>query len=481
MPTSSTPNKKAPREKKSAKKEKDPLEEILVRGTATFIDPEKSFTKKLRENPSSVVIKFGADPTRPDIHLGHAVVLRKLREFQDLGAKVVFVVGDFTTGIGDPTGKSKVRKEVSAEEIERNMKTYVEQVGKVIRTDPAVFSWIRNSDWYANVTDVSAKPGSTVSLGVKKNGAEDKITFDANSFVGKALLFEQTRMQGKTGFLHQGIATVTIRTLLSTLRSITHSRLIERDMFMERLQKGEELYMHEMLYPVIQAIDSSVIASIYGSCDLEIGGTDQTFNMLMGRDVMRNNGQEPQAVMCMELIVGTDGKEKMSKSLDNYIALEDSPEEMYGKTMSIPDSLIVKYLELTTYTPLAEIQKVEKAMSSGKVNPKDAKMFLARQIVSQYHGESAADSAEQKFVSTFSKGETPDPSDKVSFYAGEPIGKKLVLAGLIASNTEWRRLVSSGAVEDLSNNSRIDDPEVVFSGETIIRVGKKRFVSLIEE
>ncbi len=389
------------------------VEELLTRGVNTLIDPEKAFEEKISKDPKSVVIKFGADPTRPDLHLGNAVILRKLRQFQDRGAKVIFLIGDFTARIGDPTGKDKTRGEISDEEIERNLNTYKDQVGKILRTDEEVFSIIKNSDWYTNVTDISAVPGSVVKISSDINGEKTEIPFDANSFVGKAVLFEETRMQIKNLKHKNGIAVVTLKTLFETLKRITHARLIERDMFQERLKKGEELYMHEMLYPVIQAVDSAVIAMIFGSCDLEIGGTDQTFNMLMGRDVMKSNNQPPQAVMAMKIISGLDGKEKMSKSLDNYIAITDEANNMYGKVMSIPDNVMPEYFELATYTPLSEIEKIKDSLKNGKAHPKEIKMRLAREIVSIYHGEKSAKLAEEGFTKTFSQKNVPEDIEMI--------------------------------------------------------------------
>ena len=323
--------------------------DLLVRGVRDFVDPDDHLRKKILENPSGVVIKFGVDPTRPDIHLGHAVVFRKLRKFQDLGCKVVFLVGDFTSLIGDPTGNSKVRPEIEQKEIEANMKTYLDQVGKILLTDKKVFAWIRNSDWYYSSTDLADDPERKVEMNIEQDGKTIKASFPGNSFLAKSIVHNETRMQKQ--FSSGKIWDLTVRGLLWTLRGVTQGRLINRDMFQDRLKRGEELYMHEMLYPVLQGIDSFMIANIFGTCDLEVGGSDQTFNMLMGRDVMKMNKQNPQAVLSFEILEGLDGKEKMSKSLDNYVAITDEPENMYGKIMSLPDSLITKYFKLCTYTP----------------------------------------------------------------------------------------------------------------------------------
>ena len=362
------------------------VDDIYARGVASFIDPNGVFQKKMETSPEKVNIKLGVDPTRPDIHLGHAAILRKLRAFQERGAKVIFLIGDYTAQIGDPTGKSKVRAEVTQQEVEKNMKTYVDQVGKILLTDSAHFSWIRNSDWFLSATDLlfgeNAKPHLDV---VDPQGKKISFPLDPNSLLGKTALYDASRMQ-RTFLKKQEVVGVTLRGLLWTLRHITHARLIERDMFSERLKNHSELYVHEMLYPVLQGVDSQVLAQIYGSCDLEVGGTDQTFNMLMGRDVMKLNNLPPQSVMSIDLLVGTDGVEKMSKSLDNYISIVDEPFVMYGKIMSIPDAALRQYFILATYMPEEDINDVIKNVTAGKEHPRDLKMRLARQITAIYHG-----------------------------------------------------------------------------------------------
>lgn len=452
------------------------LNELFSRGIATFIDPDDAFRKKIEGKArgtytNDIVIKLGIDPTRPDIHLGHAVILRKLRAFQDIGCKIIFLIGDYTSLIGDPTGKSKTRPEISQAEIEANMKTYLEQVGKILKTDdPKVFSWMRNSDWFLDVTDISASEGAKINVQDSEN--KNTITVGANSFVGKASIFENTRMQ-KTALGLGNIQTVSFTRILSTLRHITHARLIERDMFQDRINQGAELYMHEMLYPVLQGIDSTVLASIYGSCDLETGGTDQTFNMLIGRDIMKMNKQPEQAVMALDILEGLDGKEKMSKSLDNYVSVADAPENMYGKIMSIPDSIIPRYFLLATYAPVAEIADIEKTLKDGKTNPRDIKMRLAREIVAIYHGEQSVKTAEDSWVSTFSEKKIPEDVPVIS---GEfaTIIDAMTAAGVAESKAEARRLVESGAVTHLESELKIKE----FSAKPekgTYRVGKIRF------
>ncbi|HVS79657.1 MAG TPA: tyrosine--tRNA ligase [Candidatus Paceibacterota bacterium] len=450
------------------------IDDLFSRGVGEFIDPDGAFREKLvkkarGEYDRDIIIKFGVDPTRPDIHLGHAVVLRKLRAFQDLGCKVIFLIGDFTARIGDPTGKSKVRPEIDQREVERNMMTYLEQVGKITLVGEDRFSWIRNSDWFLGVADIQPKPGNLVRF---------KTTFiNPSSFIGKAVLYDETRMQ-KTHLKKAHVVSVSLANILSTLRHITHSRLIERDMFRERIEKNEELFMHEMMYPVLQGIDSHVLNLIYGSCDLEVGGTDQTFNMLLGRDIMKMNGQEPQAVLSFKLLEGTDGKEKMSKSLGNYVAISDEPFDMFGKIMSIPDSSIGNYFELCTYMPLSDIEKMQRKIDSGEMNPRDAKELLAEQIVTMYHGKDAAGKAKEGFSSTFKKGGIPDNIPETSAEKGASLAEVLVNASIVSSKTEFRRLLDEGAIEDLEKGEEIKDAHQKIEEPLILKVGKRRFIKI---
>ncbi|MFT5359830.1 MAG: tyrosyl-tRNA synthetase [Candidatus Paceibacteria bacterium] len=450
------------------------LDSLFSRGVAEFIDPNGGFRKKLEEKikgnyKKDIIIKFGVDPTQPDIHLGHAVVLRKLRKLQELGCKVIFLVGDYTTQIGDPTGKSKVRPELEQKEIEANMKTYLDQVVNILLSDPRVFSWIRNSDWFTSVTDIQTKPG------MKVNWRDGKMfgVFEGNSFIGKAILFNQTRMQ-ETHLHNKTIHSVSLSHILRTLRKITHGRLIERDMFQDRINSNEELYMHEMMYPVLQGLDSHILAKIYGSCDLEVGGSDQHFNMLMGRHVMRVHDQEEQAVLSFGLLEGLDGKEKMSKSLDNYIGISDEPYNMYGKTMSIPDSLITKYFKLCTFTPEEEISKISKELETNG-DPRDIKMNLARQIVEIYHGKEEAEKAEEGWVKTFSQGGVPEDVQDISVEAGEKLIDIFSENNLLPSKTEFRRRFEAGAIKNTETGEVV--PEEI-SESIVVKYGKKDFVKL---
>lgn len=473
-------------------RENELMSDILERGVAEFVDPNGGFRKKLAaklrgEYPKDIIVKFGVDVTRPDIHLGHAVVLRKLRALQDAGCKVIFLIGDFTTLIGDPTGKSKVRPEVDQASIEKNMQTYLEQVDKVLDVerdtegriiDSPRFSWIRNSDWFFGVSDISVEGASRQMLRIRDESGKE-IHVPPSSFLAKAALYENTRMQ-KTLLRAPTTYGVSFVNLLAIMRHISYAQLIERDMFQERMKKGEPLFIHEMLYPIIQGADSNVMANIYGSCDLEIGGTDQVFNMLMGRRVMEIAGKEPQAVMGMRLLVGLDGSEKMSKSLDNYIGLMDSPGEMYGKVMSIPDSAMRDYYELATYTPLPDIERLFMDIEKGRIHPKDAKMSLARQIVEIYHGKSAAESAEKEFIEVFQKGDLPELLPEIIGSPDEYLSDLVVKAGIVSSKSEYRRLLDQGAVS-LDGKEKITDPYKKVGTGGVYRIGKHTFVRIISK
>lgn len=459
------------------------IDEALSRGVATLIDPQGAFREKLLlkatgKYEKNIIIKFGVDPTRPDIHLGHAVVLRGLRRLQDLGAKVIFLVGDFTAQIGDPTGKSKTRPEVEQAAVEENMKSYLAQVGAILRTDADAFSWIRNSDWFYNVSDVGAGEGDVPIALFESEGKQVTVKANADSFVGKAATYEASRMQ-KTHLQQKTVRSITLRNFLSALRSVTHSRLVARDLFQDRLARGEELYMHEMMYPVLQGLDSHLIALLYGSCDLEVGGTDQLFNMIFSRDLMKGTGHDQQSVAAFSLLVGIDGAEKMSKSLDNYVGITDTPTDMYGKIMSIPDSCIAPYFELCTYTPLSDIEVIKKELENKNNNPRDAKMRLASEIVAIYHGEKAAKEAGERFAGAFKKGEMPDDAPCLKVSAGSPLLDVLYAAKIIESKSEGTRLMKAGAISIVSlEGEKITDTHYTITASINLRVGKHRFVKL---
>ncbi len=302
------------------------------------------------------------------------------------------------------------------------------------------------------------------------------MNFAADSYHAKAEVYDRSRMQKTLG--KSQIQQVTLRTFLATLRRITHSQLIERDMFQKRIEAGEELYMHEMMYPILQGLDSNLIALIYGSCDLEVGGTDQTFNMLMGRDTMKIGSLEQQAVLSFKLLEGTDGKEKMSKSLGNYIGVIDAPADMYGKIMSIPDSSIVNYFELCTYTPIEEVADIAKQLEKGKGNPKEIKMRLAREIVAIYHGEAASKDAEAAFENTFAKGGVPENLEIITVEKGTLIADVAVTNNIIASKSEWRRLIEGNGVHNAETDETITDQFAKVEGPMTLKIGKRRFLKI---
>ncbi len=461
------------------------LDDIFKRGVGEFIDPDDVFRKKLiakaeGKYDKDIIIKYGVDPTRPDIHLGHAVCFWKLRQLQDLGCKVVFLVGDFTAQIGDPTGKSKVRPELEQKEIDKNMQTYLDQVDKMLKVDDKSFSWIRNSDWFTVSEDITLFDGVEILVeGLDENGNKNKIKLDKADIAVKAKIWEQSRMQ-VTHLKKNGIHVMTLRNLLWSLKHITHARLIERDMFQERLKKSEPLYMHEMLYPVLQGSDSYVIEKIYGSCDLEVGGTDQTFNMIMGRDVMSDNNLEPQSVLALDLLVGTDGTEKMSKSLDNYIAITDEPNQVFGKIMSVPDSVIANYFELCTTMPLEDIRKIEADMAAGTLNPRDAKLQLAGEIVKIYHSQAEAEKASQYFVKTISNKETPTEVAEFKVETKEiKLSELLVASGNATSIGDARRKIEQGGVS--VDGEKILDPNLIINSSfdnKVFKIGKLGWVKV---
>ncbi|MGB9867318.1 MAG: tyrosine--tRNA ligase [Bacillota bacterium] len=405
-----------------AKEEAKRQLQILKRGVAQIISEEELLAKlerSLREG-RPLRIKYGADPSAPDIHLGHTVCLRKMRQFQELGHEILFIIGDFTGRIGDPTGKSETRKQLSEEEVQANARTYREQVFKIL--DPERTKVLFNSSW-----------------------------------LGKLNFYDIINLAAK----------------------YTVARMLERDDFQKRLSEGRPLGIHELLYPLAQAYDSVAIQA-----DLELGGTDQTFNFVVARDIQREFGQEPQVVLTMPLLVGTDGVNKMSKSLGNYIGINEPPDTMYGKCMSIPDELIGQYLELVTDIPMPEVDQLKQGMAQGSLNPMDVKMRLAYEVVRLYHGEEAADRAQQEFVRVFRQREVPEDVPVVKI-APEQLrdGKMsivalLTFAGMAPSNSEARRLIAQGGVR-LDGLKVCDDKAMVEVREgMLVKVGKRKFARL---
>ena len=393
--------------------------EILRRGAAEII-PEDELRTKLRKSQKTgapLKVKLGLDPTAPDIHLGNAVVLRKLRQFQDLGHEVIVIIGDFTASIGDPSGASVTRPLLSPAEIAVNAKTYEEQYCRIL--DPSKTRVVFNSEW-----------------------------------LGKLDLADIIRIASRT----------------------TVARVLERDDFANRLASGRPIGLHEILYPVCQAYDSVVLEA-----DVELGGTDQRFNILMGRDLQEQFGQEPQIAMFMPLLVGLDGVQKMSKSLGNYVGITEPPNDMFGKVMSIPDNLMLQYFELCTDVPIPEIREIEARLASGKLHPMDVKKRLAREIVTIYHGAEAAQAAQAEFEKVFSARELPSeiPPIRVpasAFKDGKVwIVRLLTTSGFVGTNSEARRLVEQGAVT--LDDEKITDvnAEIALEDRQVLRVGKLKF------
>ncbi|MEW6244127.1 MAG: tyrosine--tRNA ligase [Bacillota bacterium] len=384
---------------------------ILSRGAAEIVSELELEQKIQRGKPLRV--KYGADPSAPDIHLGHTVPIRKLKHFQELGHEVYFIIGDFTGRIGDPSGRSETRRQLSEEEVLENAKTYKEQIFKILA--PEKTRVLFNSSWLSPLTFV------------------DVITLASK---------------------------------------YTVARMLERDDFKKRMQEEKPVSIHEFLYPLAQAYDSVAIRA-----DVELGGTDQTFNFLLTRDIQREYGVEPQVMMTMPLLEGTDGTHKMSKSLNNYIGINESPRDMYGKTMSIPDELMLKYYELVTDVPVLELRQIERQLRDGTAHPRDVKMRLAREIVSLYHGASAARQAEEEFVRVFQCGGLPEEMSEFRVSPGSVrIVRLMVDSGLAASNSEAKRLIAQGAVR--VNQDRVSDPdlELRVQEEMIIQVGKRKYV-----
>lgn len=398
------------------------INELLTRGVEQIIEKE-SLRKKLKSG-RQLRIKFGIDPTAPDIHLGNAVILWKLRDFQDLGHKIILIIGDFTAQIGDPTGKLSTRKMLTQQEIEENMKNYKNQIGKI--------------------------------LDVKKI----KIVYNSDH-LGK----------------------LTLADIYQIFHFFTANQILERDMFQEREKKGKPIWLHEFLYPIFQAYDSAAIRA-----DVEIGGSDQLFNMTMGRQLQPHFGQDPQDVMTMKLLIGTDGEKKMSKSVGNYIGIQESPEEQYGKIMSIKDELILDYFKLCTRISLKKIKELEKDLKAKNVNPRDLKSRLAKKIVEIYHGKTAAKKAEKEFNRVFKEKKVP--SKMPVFIVPQesyPVLKLLVELNLAQSKSEAKRLIEEGGVKiikptidnkQLTIKLRDWKEEIKIQDEMILKVGKRKFAKI---
>ncbi|HIF9255258.1 TPA: tyrosine--tRNA ligase [Photobacterium damselae] len=379
----------------------------IKRGVDELI-PEEELIAKLKEN-RPLRIKLGADPTAPDIHLGHTVILNKLRTFQELGHEVTFLIGDFTGMVGDPTGKNVTRPPLTREQVLANAETYKEQVFKIL--DPAKTKIEFNSSWLSEL------------------GAEGMIRLASNQTV---------------------------------------ARMLERDDFKKRYGENRPIAIHEFMYPLLQGYDSVAMKT-----DVELGGTDQKFNLLMGREMQKSYGQKPQVILTMPLLVGLDGVKKMSKSAHNYIGVADAPSEMFGKIMSISDDLMWSYFELLSFRPLEELAQFKQDVANGK-NPRDVKFLLAKEIIARFHSEADADAAEQEFISRFQKGNMPEEMPEFEFEAGMPIANLLKDAELVNSTSDAIRMIRQGAVK--IDGEKVEDTKLTpAAGTAVYQVGKRKF------
>jgi len=382
--------------------------EILIEG-----ELEEKLSKSL-ETGVPLRVKAGFDPTAPDLHLGHTVLLQKMRQFQQLGHEVYFLIGDFTGMIGDPTGKSETRKALTREDVLRNAETYKEQVFKIL--DPEKTRVVFNSQWLSPLT--------------------------ATEMIGLAARY-------------------------------TVARMLERDDFGKRYANQMPISIHEFLYPLIQGYDSVALQA-----DVELGGTDQKFNLLVGRELQREWGQRPQTVITMPLLEGLDGVNKMSKSLGNYIGINEPPDEIFGKIMSISDTLMLRYYELLSDATLEEIATLKNDIAAGLLHPMEAKKRLGREIVARYHGDAAAGQAEENFVRRFRDNQIPDDIPLVTLDAdGETmlLSKILAQAGVVSSNSEGKRSILGGGVKVDGEKISDEMAELPCRGEYVVQVGKRRF------
>lgn len=396
--------------------------EIISRGVVEIV-PEEELKSKIMKSVvtgTPLNVKLGLDPSAPDIHVGHTVVMHKLRQFQELGHQVQLIIGDFTGRIGDPTGKSETRKQLTEEDVMRNAETYKKQLHKIL--DPEKTKVFYNSEWlgpmtFADVVGLSAK--------------------------------------------------------------VTVARMLERDDFTKRYQNGLPISIHEFFYPLMQGMDSVALKT-----DVELGGTDQKFNLLMGRTLQKEYGVDTQAAIMTPLLEGLDGVQKMSKSLGNYIGIDEEPNEIYGKAMSVPDELMLKYYSLATDITNDGLKELEEGLASGAVHPRDAKMQLAHTFVRMYHGQEAADAAQQHFITVFQQRALPEDIETIAIPAEEltdgaiRLTKLLQVIGFAASGGEAKRSVQQGAVK--LNEEKLADPnaDVKLQDGDIIQVGKRKFAKL---
>ncbi|HSA58176.1 MAG TPA: tyrosine--tRNA ligase [bacterium] len=386
---------------------------VLKRGAVEVIQ-ETEFVEKLRSG-RPLRIKAGFDPTAPDLHLGHTVLLQKLKQFQDLGHHVLFLIGDFTAMIGDPSGRSETRPPLSEEQVQRNVKTYQDQVFKIL--DPQKTEIAFNAQW------------------LSKMNAKDMIRLASRHTV---------------------------------------ARMLERDDFEKRYRKGESIAIHEFLYPLLQGYDSVALKA-----DVELGGTDQKFNLLVGRELQRQDGQAPQIVMTLPLLVGTDGVQKMSKSYGNFIGIQESPGQIFGKVMSISDELMWSYYELLSDLDIESLRSLRKDVASGREHPKEVKIRLARELVARFHGEAASQAAAAEFENIFKNKGLPDDIETIEVKSseGRALVDILVRAKLAPSKSEVRRLIKQGGVT--VDDKKINNIDYMVPSENhLIRVGKRKFLKI---
>jgi tyrosyl-tRNA synthetase len=393
--------------------------ELIHRGAVEVLDENEleSKLKRAIETGIPLRIKAGFDPTAPDLHLGHTVLIQKMKHFQDLGHCVMFLIGDFTGLIGDPSGKSETRPPLTTQQVQENARTYKEQIFKIL--DPEKTEVVLNSVWMQKMKTI------------------DMIRLCAKHTV---------------------------------------ARMLERDDFKKRFQAQKPIGIHEFIYPLIQGYDSLAIQA-----DVELGGTDQTFNLLVGRHIQKEYGQEPQVVLTMPLLEGLDGVQKMSKSLDNYIGITEPPQDMFGKLMSISDDLMFRYLELLSSLELEEIKGLRDGIAYGRLHPKDVKIRLAQELVERFHGARAGEAAKADFEAQFSRGEVPDDIPEFGLSPDEMtvyLPRVLKEAGLVESTSEARRLIKQGAIS--IDGKKVQSEEIEAQGpQVVLKVGKRRFLRVI--
>ena len=382
---------------------------IFLRGTDEIL-PLEELSKKLTKG-TPLRVKAGFDPTAPDLHLGHTVLINKLRQLQDLGHTILFLIGDFTAMIGDPTGKSKTRPPLSRQQVLENSKSYTKQVFKILDKDKTQV--VFNSTWMDKIT-----PIEFIQLSSKQ----------------------------------------------------TVARMLERDDFSKRYQSGQPISTHEFLYPLIQGNDSVVLEA-----DVELGGTDQKFNLLVGRELQKQAGQEQQIILTMPILEGLDGVQKMSKSLGNYIGIDDSPDEMFGKIMSISDQLMWRYLELLSFESLEQITDWKTQVKNGQ-NPRNIKVIFAKEIIARFYDNQQAEQAEIFFINQFTKNKIPDNIPSITLKSGIKIANALKESGLVMSTSDAFRMIKQGAVK--CDGNKVTDKDLILTEQAIYQVGKRKFAKI---